>query len=90
MKKAARPVRRSGLLSLDSDVLHDHDASTILPMRAPGPSAFDSERRLEALGHLNSRIHMLVFTAVRGGIRVISFRKANKREVKQYEEATKP
>jgi len=48
------------------------------------------ERRFEALGPLNGRIHMLVFTPVRGGIRVISFRKANKREVKQYEEATKP
>jgi hypothetical protein len=37
------------------------------------------------LGRLDNRIHVLVFTQVPAGIRVISFRKANKREVKRYE-----
>lgn len=31
------------------------------------------------------RLHALVFMEIIGGIRVISFRKANKREIKQYE-----
>lgn len=47
------------------------------------------ETRLRALGYLNGRIHMLVFTETAMGIRVISFRKANKREVLTYEQETK-
>ena len=34
---------------------------------------------------LEGRLHILVFTPIVGGIRVISFRKANKREVNSYE-----
>lgn len=44
------------------------------------------ERRFIALGYLEGRLHVLVFSQVPGGIRVISFRKANKREVKRYEQ----
>ena len=43
------------------------------------------ERRFQALGYIEQRVHMLVFSRVAGGIRVISFRKANKREVVRYE-----
>jgi len=43
------------------------------------------ETRYRALGLINRRLHALVFVEIPGGIRVISFRKANKREVKQYE-----
>lgn len=43
------------------------------------------ERRLQALGYIGQRLHMLVFSRIAGGIRVISFRKANKREVARYE-----
>lgn len=39
------------------------------------------------LGLVGERVHALVFTETAGGIRVISFRKANKREVKSYEQA---
>lgn len=46
------------------------------------------ERRLVALGRLEGRLHVLCFTPIPGGIRVISFRKANQRERKRYEEAT--
>lgn len=46
------------------------------------------ERRFQALGLLDARVYMLVFTPITGGIRVISFRKANKREVRLYEKAT--
>ena len=46
------------------------------------------ERRFVATGYLDGRLHVLCFTPTGDGIRVISFRKANKREVKRYEEAT--
>ena len=45
------------------------------------------EVRLRALGLLDGRVHALVFVETPGGIRVISFRKANQREVKHYERA---
>ena len=43
------------------------------------------EQRLVALGYLNERLHVLCFTPIAGGIRVISMRRANKREVSRYE-----
>lgn len=46
------------------------------------------EVRISALGLLADRVHALVFTETTNGIRVISFRKANKREVKRYEQET--
>jgi len=48
------------------------------------------EERIRALGFLDKRLCALVFAETSLGIRVISFRKANKREVKQYEQKTKP
>lgn len=45
------------------------------------------EQRFIASGYLNKRLHILCFSRINEGIRVISFRKANKREVKIYEEA---
>ena len=46
------------------------------------------EIRIRALGYLDGRLHALVFTDTAQGIRVISFRKANKREVLAYEQET--
>ena len=46
------------------------------------------EIRHRALGLLDGRVHALVFVETQNGIRVISFRKANNREVNRYEEAT--
>ena len=43
------------------------------------------ETRYRALGFLGHRLYAFVFVEIIGGIRVISFRKANKREVKRYE-----
>jgi len=43
------------------------------------------EVRYRALGLIDQRLHALVFVEIADGIRVISFRKANKREVKHYE-----
>lgn len=45
-----------------------------------------NEVRVSALGLLAGRVHAVVFTETDNGIRVISFRKANKREVKRYEQ----
>lgn len=44
------------------------------------------ERRFVVAAFLETRLHILCFTPIEGGIRVISFRKANKREVKRYEQ----
>ncbi|MCL2831505.1 MAG: BrnT family toxin [Betaproteobacteria bacterium] len=45
------------------------------------------ERRFVAVGFLESRLHVLAFSPKAEGIRVISFRKANPREVRTYEKA---
>lgn len=45
-----------------------------------------SEKRIIAMGFLNQRLHIMCFTETKEGVRIISFRKANKREVKRYEE----
>jgi uncharacterized protein len=47
------------------------------------------EQRWRSLGFLHDRLHALVFVETAKGIRVISFRKANSREVKLYAEAEK-
>jgi len=46
------------------------------------------ETRIRALGLIDNRVHALVFTETANGIRVISVRKANPREVRQYEQET--
>ena len=35
------------------------------------------ERRFIAVGYLDERLHVLCFTPITGGVRIISFRKAN-------------
>ena len=45
------------------------------------------EARYVALGFLDERLHVLCFCKVPGGIRVISLRRANKREIRNYEQA---
>ncbi len=42
------------------------------------------ETRRVAIGYVGTRLHVLCFTETLTGIRVISFRKANSREVKRY------
>jgi len=44
------------------------------------------EVRIRSLGLIGDRVHALVFVETPRGIRVISFRKANKREVREYEQ----
>lgn len=45
------------------------------------------EPRLVATGFLDGRLHVLCFLRVAQGIRVISLRRANRREVVEYEQA---
>jgi uncharacterized DUF497 family protein len=44
------------------------------------------EARYVAVGFLDQRLHVLCFTPITDGIRVISFRKANAREVRDYDQ----
>ena len=43
------------------------------------------EQRFVALGYLEERLYVICFTPIDDGVRVISFRKANSREVRRYE-----
>ncbi len=47
------------------------------------------EERWIALGFIGSRLHILVYTTRIGAIRIISLRKANKRESEYYETKAK-
>jgi uncharacterized DUF497 family protein len=46
--------------------------------------------RYVAVGYLAHRLHVLCFTPIAGGIPVISFRKANLREVQSHEQTHTP
>ena len=48
------------------------------------------EVRYVALGYVESRLHVLCFTEEPDGIRVISFRRANDREVKRHAKSQVP
>jgi uncharacterized protein len=74
--------RNNILRGLAFDCAHDFDWDSALiveDMRRQYP-----ERRFVAAGLIDDRLHMLCFTPVVGGIRVISLRKANEREGKRY------
>jgi len=45
------------------------------------------EMRLVAVGYINNRLHVLCYTPLTSGIRIISLRKANHREIRNYEKA---
>jgi len=46
------------------------------------------EQRFVALGYLENRLHVLCFTLIGESVRIISFRKANLREINRYEKET--
>lgn len=46
----------------------------------------NGEQRYFALGHIGPRLYALVYTLRINIVRVISLRKANKREVRRYEQ----
>jgi uncharacterized DUF497 family protein len=84
-EKNERNIRERGL-SFDRVAAFDFDTAVF---------SVDARRdygevRYRALGRVAGRIHALVFVQTETGIRVISFRKANQREVKRYEATSKP
>lgn len=58
------------------------NASMAEDTRQPYP-----EKRFVALGYLDERLHVLCFTPTADGIRIISFRRANAREVSRHEKS---
>jgi uncharacterized DUF497 family protein len=79
--KNAENIRFRGL-SFDRVIDFDFDTAFIwADERKPSP-----ETRYAALGFLDERLHFLCFTPAENGIRVISFRKANARERRRYEQ----
>jgi uncharacterized DUF497 family protein len=83
--KNDRNIRERGL---SFERTGDFDFETAV-VRADARKAYP-EPRFVALGFLDARLHVLCFTPIAGGIRVISFRKANRREEKDYEQASTP
>jgi uncharacterized protein len=81
--KNARNIRDRGL-SFESVVDFDFETAIfdIDERRDYG------ETRYRALGLLGGRVHALVYVATAVGIRVISLRRANMREVRRYEAQT--
>ncbi|MGA2897332.1 MAG: BrnT family toxin [Acidobacteriaceae bacterium] len=77
--KNERNIRERGL---NFELAADFDFTTA----EIDPVFRNDELRYLAKGFLGERLHVLCFKVVEDGIRVISFRKANKREVRRYEE----
>jgi len=77
--KSERNERERGLSFGLVDKFAWETAETDEDTRFPYP-----ERRFVSTGLIGSRVFVVCFTPIPGGIRVISFRKANDREVRRY------
>lgn len=82
--KNLRNIRERGLPFEQAEEFDFTTALIWIDARRPYP-----EVRFSALGLLAGRVHSLIFSETANGIRVISFRKANEREVKRYGQKTK-
>jgi len=89
MKSEFDPVKseqNTRLRSLSFDKAGDFDWETAI--------YYENERvdypetRIIALGFMGVRLHVICFTPIDGGVKIISFRKANRREVRYYEDET--
>lgn len=81
--KDARNVEERGL---PFALVRDFDWSSALIVE---DDRFDyGESRYQAMGFIGDRLHVVVFTPRGDAVYVISFRKANKREVKSYDQET--
>ena len=78
--KNEKNIRERGL-SFERAVEFDFDTAVTEPEYRQG------EWRFVAKGFLGDRLHVLVFLDFGEDIRVISFRKANQREGRSYEES---
>jgi uncharacterized DUF497 family protein len=83
---SVKNVRNIELRGLSFERVVDFEFETAL--FSPDQRRDYGEVRIRALGWLDKRLHALVFVETRQGIRVVSFRKANKREVNIYETQT--
>ena len=81
--KNAANIRVRGL-SFEKVVDFDWDSALVVEDRRRDYG----ERRFRALGYLHDRLHVIVLVPRRATIRVVSLRRANRREVKWYEETT--
>jgi uncharacterized DUF497 family protein len=81
--KNRRNLEKHGL---DFNVLSLFDWENALVADRTRPD--DGEQRFAALGLYARKIHTVVFTKRGRNIRVISFRRSNRREEKVYESAT--
>ena len=70
---------------LSFEQARDFEFSTA--MRSTDTRRDYGETRQVALGYLNRRLRVLCFVETETGIRVISFRRANAREARRYENA---
>lgn len=80
--KSAKNVRERGLAF---DLVADFDFDTALVGR-DGREDY-GETRFIAVGLIGARVYAVAYTMRGATLRVISFRKANAREVRHYEEA---
>lgn len=83
--KNARNIRERGL-SFERAAELEWQTANIREVTRPQ----HRERRFRAWGLIGGRLYVLIFTLRDGGIRVISFRKANKRERRKYDEEKIP
>lgn len=82
--KNTRNIIERGL-SFDKVALFDFDTALVhLDTRKNY-----GEMRYSAIGHIELRLHVVVFTETETGLRVISLRKANRREELDYAQRQK-
>ena len=77
---SAKNERNIRLRGLSFERAEDFDFSTAVF----NTEVRSGEIRRVAVGYLDKRLHLLCYTPTPDGIRVISFRKINKREAKRY------
>ena len=75
--KNKRNVRERGLSFEQAAEFDFENAVTHIEQRG-------GENRIVSVGYLGNRLHVLCYLETARGIRVISFRKANKREAMKY------
>ncbi len=82
-RKSDTNEKRRGLPFEMVEAFGWNEAKIVEDIRFPYP-----ERRFQALGMIGGILHMVVFTRVGDDIRVISLRRASRKERKNYGEET--
>jgi uncharacterized DUF497 family protein len=79
--KNARNLAVHGITLARAEDFGWHDALNVEDARRTY-----GEQRFQAFGKIESRVFVLIYTRREGRLHVISLRKANKREVRRYEQ----